>query len=76
MWSIYRHIAPDGKSYIGQTIQSVDDRWDDGFGYLKTKTKFAKAIIKFGWDAFRHEILERDIPTIEMANERETYWIE
>ena len=76
MWIIYRHIAPNGKSYIGQTLQSPDDRWKDGFGYLKTRTKFAKAIIDFGWSAFKHEILETDIPTIEIANEREIYWIE
>ena len=76
MWIIYRHIAPNGKSYIGQTLQSPDDRWKDGFGYLKTRTKFAKAIIDFGWSTFKHEILETDIPTIEIANEREIYWIE
>ena len=76
MWTIYRHIAPNGKSYIGQTNQKPEERWDNGFGYLQSKTKFAKAIMEFGWSSFTHEILETNIFTAEEANKKEIFWIE
>lgn len=57
---IYRHfIEIDGieYSYVGQTTQEPEDRWQDGWGYLKEKTKFAKAIVAYGWNNFEHEII-------------------
>lgn len=65
---IYRHwiINDKGieKSYIGQTITKVEDRWQNGRGYTGSETRFAKAIKKYGWDNFNHEII--------LAVERET----
>ena len=75
MYIIYKHVSPNNEVYIGQTSQKAESRWDDGFGYLNSKTKFAKAIIKYGWENFTHEIIETDIPTLEEANEKEIYWI-
>lgn len=61
---IYRHwIVNDKgeeKSYIGQTIHTLDIRWKkDGKGYLdhNDDTKFARAIKKYGWENFSHEII-------------------
>lgn len=75
---IYRHVNKiNGKSYIGQTCQKVTNRWKNGNGYVANKQQvFYKAIQKYGWDNFTHEILESNIETIEKANEREQYWIE
>ena len=75
MYIIYKHTSPNNEVYIGQTKQNIEDRWDDGFGDLNSKTKYAKAILKYGWEQFTHEIIEKDIPTVEEANEREIYWI-
>ena len=76
MYCIYKHTSPNGEVYIGQTKQSAENRWNEGFDYLNgSKTKFAKAIIKYGWEQFTHEIIEKDIESLEMANEREIYWI-
>lgn len=77
-WIIYKHtLVADcphkGWSYIGITKQTAEQRWKDGFGY--TKQLFGKAIKKYGWDNFTHEILEDNIETLELANKREKYWI-
>lgn len=59
---IYRHwIVNDEcieKSYIGKTIREPIKRWQsDGKGYLEKDTKFSRAINKYGWDNFHHDIL-------------------
>lgn len=54
---IYRHTFPDGKIYIGQTISGNEEsRWKEGVGYYGQKKVFA-AIVKYGWDNIRHEII-------------------
>lgn len=67
---IYRHTFPDGKVYIGQTISGqTEARWHDGTGYYGQTAVF-KAIVKFGWDNIKHEIL-MDGLTSEEADEAE-----
>ena len=53
---IYKHTAPNGKVYIGQTIQSIYNRFLNGKGYCRCKL-FYKAIQKYGWNNIQHEIL-------------------
>ena len=78
-WIIYKHTNKvNGKVYIGQTSKSNPNyRWNDGKGYTKRNpdSHFARAIAKYGWESFDHEILESGIPTLELANERESFWI-
>ena len=66
-----------GWSYIGQTSSSANPnrRWRNGKGYLTSDTLFARAIKKYGWENFTHEILEDNLKTLEEANQRERYWI-
>lgn len=75
-WKIYKHTnKTNGKCYIGQTCRkNPNERWNNGKSY--NGTIFAKAIEKYGWDNFDHEIIEDNILTQEEANEREQYWIE
>lgn len=75
-WKIYKHTNKiNSKCYIGQTCRkNLNERWNNGKGY--NGTVFAKAIEKYGWDNFDHEIIEDNILTQEKANEREQYWIE
>ena len=49
-------------------------RWLDGAGY-NPNTKFGKAISKYGWENFSHEILEENIDNLKEAQEREKFWI-
>ena len=57
------------------TYRDPQVRWQNGAGYNQD-TKFGKAIKKYGWDNFTHEIIETNIQTLEDAKEREIYWID
>jgi hypothetical protein len=45
-----------GKKYIGITGQKPETRWSNGLGYMGSP-HFWRAIQKYGWDSFRHELL-------------------
>ena len=76
MWKIYKHTSPSGKVYIGQTVQNNPNiRWQNGNGYKSHNSIFYLAIKKYGWENFKHEIIEDNIPSQEEANNREVYWI-
>ena len=81
-WLIYKHtLTVDGPysgwSYIGQTCNSLTRRFSNGKGYLGNQrdAAFGKAILQFGWENFEHEILEQDLDSKELADERERFWI-
>lgn len=68
---IYRHwiINDKGieKSYIGQTINELEIRWQNGLGYTTINSKFSNAIKKYGWNNFHHDIVE----TVECETKEE-----
>lgn len=74
MGIIYKYTSPSGKSYIGQTKQSITQRRKDsnGSGYMGC-TSFYHAIQKYGLKNFILEILEE--VEDEKLNEREQYYI-
>lgn len=55
-YTVYMHICPNDKKYIGITKQNPNKRWLNGEGY-KTNEYFYKAIKKWGWNNIKHEIL-------------------
>lgn len=55
-YTVYKHIGPTGKIYIGITRKRPEQRWDNGKGY-KHSPHFWAAIQKYGWHDFEHEIL-------------------
>lgn len=59
-YCIYKHTAPNDKVYIGITNQNPLRRWNSGRGYQNQKL-FYRAILKYGWDNFKHEILLDDL---------------
>lgn len=74
MYVIYEHVSPSGKVYIGQTCQQLNRRWRNGNGYVKN-TYFYRAIKKYGWDNFQHNVICR-CDTLEEANEIEAELIQ
>lgn len=73
-YCIYKHTNKiNGKVYIGQTGQEVKARWKGGSGYNKC-SYFWKAIKKYGWNNFKHEILFNDL-TLKEANVIEEFCI-
>lgn len=65
------------KLYVGQTVQSLNKRFNGHCCYSKTDKSvnmyIKRAIHKYGKDKFHIELLE-ECP-IELMNEREKYWI-
>lgn len=67
---VYKHTAPNGKCYIGITCQNPPEkRWKYGTGY-KYNEHFSRAISKYGWNSFTHEVLIRDL-TQQEAEQKE-----
>lgn len=56
MYTVYKHTAPNGKVYIGITGRKPEYRWNNGNGY-KNNPHFYRAILKYGWENIKHEIL-------------------
>ena len=63
------------KSYIGKTTITLEHRLKKHKESALTKdTKFYRAVRKYGWENFRIEVLQDNIPDSKI-NERERYWI-
>lgn len=68
-YTVYMHICPNDKKYIGITSQNVKQRWLNGIGYKKCP-KFYKAILKYKWENIKHIILYEHL-TKEEAEQKE-----
>lgn len=68
-YTVYMHISPSNKRYIGITSQKIERRWRNGKGYTNN-IHFANAINKYGWDNFQHIIIAKRL-TKEVAE-----WLE
>ena len=62
-YTVYMHTNKINKKvYVGITCQEPKKRWKNGLGYLDNeKTKFARAIAKYGWDGFEHIIFAENV---------------
>lgn len=57
---VYKHTnKTNGKVYIGMTSQRAQNRWKSGSGYHAQY--FSRAINKYGWDGFTHEIVAENL---------------
>lgn len=72
-YCVYMHTCPKGKVYIGITRNNPLKRWQNGTGY-RTNEYFTRAIKKYGWENFKHEILFTGLSEKE-AKEKEIYLI-
>jgi group I intron endonuclease len=73
-YCVYKHTSPSGKVYIGITCLKPEKRFSNGRGYDK-RTVFGKAIKKYGWNNFKHEILFSELTETE-AKSKEKELIE
>lgn len=68
-YTVYCHTNKiNGKRYVGITKQKPEKRWCNGKGY--NTQYFRRAIDKYGWEEFTHEILFTDLTENE-AKEKE-----
>lgn len=68
-YCVYIHTNKiNGKMYVGQTVNGNDPnkRWKNGEGY--NKQIFYRAIEKYGWDGFKHEIIASNLTEDEANN--------
>lgn len=68
-YSVYKHITPNQKVYIGITSRNPQVRWRNGKGY-ESSPHFNNAIKQYGWENIKHEILFEGL-TKEEACEKE-----
>lgn len=73
MYTVYCHIFPNGKKYVGITKSSPEKRWGNGNKY-KTCRLVDRAIQKYGWENVEHKLLDT-ADTIEEAEEKERLYI-
>ena len=66
-YTVYRHITPDGKSYVGCTSKTIKERWWEKYNH---NLLFSEAIKRYGWDGMEHEIIAENL------DEDEAYKIE
>ena len=80
VWTIYCHTHTEsGRRYIGLTSQTMERRWASHVAKSKSAKgghwHFPNAILKYGPQAFSHEVL-RQCSSLEEANTYEAYFID
>ena len=68
-YTVYMHISPSNKRYVGITSTTVEQRWRNGKGY-KSNEYFYRAIEKYNWNNFSHIIIAKGL------TEDEAKWLE
>ena len=70
-YSVYEHVFPNGKRYIGMT-KNISQRWGNGgTGYSGNK-QMMKDIEKYGWENIQHNIIADNLSRREaQTKERE-----
>lgn len=69
VYTVYKHISPNGKEYVGMT-RNIQKRWEgNGCSYTKN-SEFRNDIMKYGWDNFKHIII-KDGLSLRKASELE-----
>lgn len=58
-YTVYVHIFPNGKKYVGITRQAPERRWARGHGYKNQAVH--RAIEKYGWDNIEHIIVAENL---------------
>lgn len=67
-YTVYQHIFPNNKVYIGMTSQELKMRWKNGNAYRRQIYLF-RAIKKYGWNNIEHKILLTNLSKEEAESE-------
>lgn len=69
-YKIYIHRFPNGKVYVGLTMQPNEIRWSSPLSAYKNNVYMINAINKYGWKNVKHEFLFENL-TMEEAKRKE-----
>lgn len=69
MYTVYMHVFPNEKIYVGITGNAIKTRWHNGLGY-KNQPLVWRTIQKYGWENIEHKILFENLSK-EEACEKE-----
>ena len=72
VYSVYIHVFPDGKKYVGLTRRKPEYRWRNGKGYKQER--LSSAINEVGWENISHNIVLKTT-SAEEAKEMERHLI-
>lgn len=75
MFTVYCHLFPNGKRYIGITRNSLTKRFGGRGNHYKTCILVDRAINKYGWENIEHIVLDT-ADTKENAEEKERHYIQ
>ena len=64
-FTVYVHITPSDKRYVGITSTTTEHRWGKNGENYKHQPYFWKAIQKYGWDNIEHVVIATDLSEIE-----------
>lgn len=71
-FTVYAHVSPNGKAYVGMTSQPLKTRWGKkGGGYRHQY--FYEAIKAIGWDNFQHIVIAEGLSIEEAALKEKEY---
>lgn len=66
-YTVYMHIFPNEKKYIGITGQKLKNRWRvNGNGYKPQKLVY-RAIQKYGWENIKHVVIAENLSVNEAS---------
>lgn len=73
-YTVYMHVLPNSKRYIGMTSTSLKERWGRGSGYSHSESLYLD-IKRYGWENIKHyKIIET--PDENEAREVESFYIQ
>lgn len=74
-YTVYCHLFPNGKRYVGQTCQVIAHRFGkDGCRY-QGQPQLYNAIKKYGWKNVQHEVLAENLSYLEVDAVEQFYII-
>ena len=63
---IYKYTSPSGKIYIGKTVDEKARKGKHKQDSKRLKTYFARAILKYGFENFKYEVIIKFSPTLDI----------
>ena len=65
IWTVYIHIFPNNKYYVGITSKETKSRWGNNGNNYQHQKRLYNAIQKYGWDNIQHEIIAEHLTESE-----------